>query len=76
MDQILFETSEMPPENVLEGLCKNRLQGSEQNQTAFSMYNLELSRDRVVKAELSKSQEHVKTTCWPDDQDAQFQSRK
>ena len=50
MDQILVETSEMPPENVLEGLCKNRLQGSEQNQTVFSMYNLELSRDRVVKA--------------------------
>ena len=29
-DQILLGTSEMPPENVLEGLCRNRLQGSEQ----------------------------------------------
>ena len=50
MDQILVETSEMPPENVLEGLCENRLHGSEQNQTVFSMYNMELRRDRVVNA--------------------------
>ena len=32
-EQILEGTSEMPPENVLEGLCRNRLQGSEQLQT-------------------------------------------
>ena len=29
-DQILLRTSEMPPENVFEGLYRNRLQGSEQ----------------------------------------------
>ena len=47
-DQILSGTSEMPPENVLEGLYKNRLQVSEQLQTVFAMYNQELSRDRVA----------------------------
>ena len=46
--QILLGTSEMPPENVLEGLCKNRLQGSEQLQTVFTMYNRELNRDKVT----------------------------
>ena len=40
--------SEMPLENVLEGLYKNRLQGSEQLQTVFAMYNQELSRDGVA----------------------------
>ena len=29
-DQILLRTSEMPPEGVLEGLYRNRLQASEQ----------------------------------------------
>ena len=38
----------MPPENVLEGLYKNKLQGSEQLQTVFAMYNLELNRDQVA----------------------------
>ena len=47
-DQILFGTSEMPPENVLEDLYGNRLQGSEQIQTVFEMYNQELSRDHVA----------------------------
>ena len=46
-DQILLGTSEMPPENVLEGLQRKRLQGSEQLQTVFAMYNQELSRGRV-----------------------------
>ena len=32
----------MPPENVLEGLYKNKLQGSEQLQTVFAMYKLEV----------------------------------
>ena len=41
-------TSEMSPENVLEGLHKHRLQGSEQLQTMFAMYNQELSGDRVA----------------------------
>ena len=38
----------MPPEKVLEGLYRNRSQGSEQLQTVFAMYNQELSRDRVA----------------------------
>ena len=38
----------MLPENVLEVLYRNRLQGSEQLQTIFAMYNQELSRDRVT----------------------------
>ena len=47
-DEIFLGTSEMPPENVLEGLHKNKLQGSEQLQTVFAMYNLELNRDQVA----------------------------
>ena len=31
-----------------ECLYRNRLQGSEQTQTVFAMYNQELSRDRVA----------------------------
>ena len=48
MGSDLTGTSEMPPENVLEGLYRNRLQGSEQLQTVFAMYNQELSRYRVA----------------------------
>ena len=47
-DQILLGTSEMPPENVLGGLYRNRSHCSEQLQTVFAMYNQELSRDRVA----------------------------
>ena len=47
-DQTFLGTSEMPPENVLEGLYKNKLQDSEQLQTLFAMYNQDLSRDRVT----------------------------
>ena len=47
-DQILLGTSEMPLESVLEGCYRNRLQGSEQLQTVFSMYHEELSRDCVA----------------------------
>ena len=61
-DPILLGTSEMPPENVLEGLYRNRLQGSEQLQTAFAMYKQELSRGSRG-AELSKIKEKGKTTC-------------
>ena len=46
--RLFLGKSEMPPENVLEGLYKNKLQGSEQLQTSFAMYNQELSRDRVT----------------------------
>ena len=38
-DQILLGTSEMPPENVPEGLHRNKLQGSEQLQTSIAVYN-------------------------------------
>ena len=31
---ILLGTSEMPPEKVLQGFCRNRLQGSEQQKMA------------------------------------------
>ena len=51
-DQILLGTSEMIPENVLEGLYRNRLQlqGSDQLQTAFAMYNqVEIAWRQVVK---------------------------
>ena len=47
-DPILLGTSETPPENVLEGMYRNRLQASEQLQTAFAMDNQELSRGRVA----------------------------
>ena len=45
-DQILSGTSEMLPENVLEGLHRNKLQCSEQLQAVFAMSNPELNRDQ------------------------------
>ena len=45
-DQILSGTSEMLPENVLEGLYRNKLQCSEQLQAVFAMSNPELNRDQ------------------------------
>ena len=47
-DQILLGTNEMPPENILEGLHKNRLQGSEQIQTVFAMYNKDMNRYQMA----------------------------
>ena len=47
--------------NVFEVVYRNRLQGSEQLQTVFSMYNQELSRDRVVP-KLPTIEENGKTT--------------
>ena len=47
-DQILFGTSELPHENVLEGLYKMRLQGSEQLQTVLALYNHEKNRDTAT----------------------------
>ena len=43
-DQLLSGTSDVPPENVQEGLYKNKLQCAEQLQTVFAMYNQELNR--------------------------------
>ena len=45
-DQILAGTSEIPPENVIEGLYTNRFRKT--FRTVIAMYNQELSRDRVV----------------------------
>ena len=36
-DNMLLATSLMPPENVLEGLYKNKLQCSKQLQTVFAL---------------------------------------
>ena len=47
-DPILSGTTEMRPENVLEGLYKKKLQVSEQLQTMLAMYNQELNRDHVI----------------------------
>ena len=57
----MLGTSEMIPENVLEGLYRNKLQGSEQLQTVFVMYNQELSRDRVAPS-YQKIEKSGKTT--------------
>ena len=38
-DQILLGASQMPLENVLEGLYKNTLQSFQQFRTVFAMYN-------------------------------------
>ena len=46
-DQILSGTSEIPHENVLEGLCKMKLQDSEQLQTLLALCNQDLDRDKV-----------------------------
>ena len=59
--QIFIGTSEVPPENVFEGLYRNISQGSKQLQTVFAMYNQELSRDRLP-SKLSTVEENDKTT--------------
>ena len=63
---ILLGTSEMPPEYVLEGLCRNGLHGSEL-QTVFAMYNQEWSRDRVARSYQKYRKmvtQHVDQTIW------------
>ena len=60
-DQISMGTSEMPLENVLEGLYKNRLQGSEQLQHVICDVQPRIeSRSRGAK--LSKIEEDGETT--------------
>ena len=46
--KILSGTTEMPPENVFEGLYKKKLQVSEQLQTVLAVYSQELNRDQVI----------------------------
>ena len=46
-DNVPLAISEIPQENVPEGLYKMKLQGSAQLQTVLAMYNEELIRDRV-----------------------------
>ena len=45
-DHMSLGTSELPHENVLEGLYKMKLQGSDQLQTVVDLYNQELNRDK------------------------------
>ena len=47
-DQIPFGTSELPHENVLEGLYNMKLQGSDQLQTVLALYKQEMNRDKVT----------------------------
>ena len=47
-DQLLLATSEIPQENVLEGLYKMKLRGSVQVQTALAMHDQEIDGDRVM----------------------------
>ena len=47
-DQTFLGTSEMPPENVFEGLYKSKLQGFGQLQPVLAMYKPELNRDQAV----------------------------
>ena len=70
-DQILLGTSGIPPENVLESVCKNKLQSSEQRQTVFAVYNQELNRDHVTPSYLTLRKmvrQHI-------DKDTQFQAQ-
>ena len=52
----------MPPENVEEGLYKNKLQGSEQLQTGFAKYNQELNRDQVAQKLRTMVRQHFDQT--------------
>ena len=47
-DQEFDTRCEQPHENLLEGLGKKRLQGSEQLHTVLAMYNQEMNRDKVA----------------------------
>ena len=46
--RFFLATSEIPDENVLEGLNKMKRQGSEKLQTVSALYSQELSRDKVT----------------------------
>ena len=48
LDQVQLTTSEIPDENVLEGLYKMKMQGSAQHQTALAVYDQGMNRDRVL----------------------------
>ena len=48
--QVQLTTSEMPQENVFEGLYKMKLQGSAQHQTALAVYDQGMNRDRVLQS--------------------------
>ena len=50
LDQVLLKTSEIPEENVLEGLYKMKLQGSAQHQTVLAVYDQGMNRDRVSQS--------------------------
>ena len=50
LDQVLLTTSEIPEENVFEGLYKMKLQGSAQHQTALAVYDQGMNRDRVLQS--------------------------
>ena len=49
LDQVLLTTSEIPEENVSEGLYKMKLQGSAQHQTALAVYDQGKSRSSIAK---------------------------
>ena len=49
-DHILLGTSELPHENILEGLYKMKLQGSFQLQTVLALYICELNRKKERRA--------------------------
>ena len=61
-DQILLGTSEIPQENIVEGLYKMEVAGSEQLQTVLSLYNQELNRDqRLSTMERQHIDQMIKT---------------
>ena len=72
--QILLGTSEIPQEDVLGCLYKMKLQGSEQLTSSRVGYVQPWFESRWSNAELSKIEDHGKTTYWSDDQEARLRS--
>ena len=70
-DQALLTASEIPTENVLEGLCKLKIRGFVQLQTVLAVYDQDIDRNLVMP-----SYQRVKTVRRRhiDQMDAQLQS--
>ena len=57
-DQAPLSTSEMPRDNVLEGLYEMRIRESVQHQTVFAMYAQETDQNRSKPSYLSKVEDN------------------
>ena len=46
-DEILLSMTQVPPDDILEGLCKLRIRGSEKLKTVLDLYDLEIHQKKI-----------------------------